>query len=403
MPIPGRSRHTGLTILLLGLLTTVVPFSIDMYLPGFPDIAASMHTTIPKVAYSLSSFFLGLGIAQLVYGPLLDRFGRTGPLYTGLVLYCISSICCAFAPSIEVLILLRFVQSVGACAAMITATAMVRDLFPPQEIARVYSFLILVLSVSPMLAPTAGSYLCASFGWPSIFIVLTILIVLIMVGTVLFLGETKKADPLVSLKAASIARRYGQVLRTPGFAQQAAIGSLAMACMFVYIASSPGIFMEHFALKKQQYGGLFAFLASGLIIASQLNRVVLKKYSSRQIIRTAVLLQALFCLVLIGISLWGRESFWLVTALLFVIISCTGWIMPNATALAMEPFEENAGSASALLGFIQMGLGSAITVLIGALKIRNVLPMAGSMLLCSLLALLLIAIGYRKKRVQLEI
>ncbi|MCW3086984.1 MAG: MgtE intracellular domain protein, partial [Sediminibacterium sp.] len=312
LPLPPMTKkRRRLTILLLGLLTTVVPFSIDMYLPGFGDIATGLHTTIPKVAFSLSSFFLGLGLSQLVYGPLLDRFGRTGPLYTGLLLYVISSIGCAFAPSIEVLIGLRFVQAVGACAAMITATAIVRDLFDPNEIARIYSFLILVLSVSPMLAPTAGSFLSATFGWPSIFIVLTALIILIWLGVYFFLGETRKADPLYSLKASAILRSYGTVLRTNGFVRQALIGGLALAGMFVYIASSPGLFIEQEGLSQKQYGGLFALLASGLIIASQLNRIVLKKYSSPQIIRVALFIQVIFGALLLAVGLLQMHSFWL--------------------------------------------------------------------------------------------
>jgi len=179
---------------LLGLLTTIVPFSIDMYLPGFPDIARSLNISVTKVALSLSSFFIGIGVGQIIYGPLLDRFGRKKPLFAGLILYFITSIACAYTDTIETLIILRFVQALGACSASIAATAMVRDLFLPDENAKIFSFLMLVLSVSPMLAPTIGSYVSAAFGWHSIFILLTILALLIAIGVYFFLPESKGSD-----------------------------------------------------------------------------------------------------------------------------------------------------------------------------------------------------------------
>src|SRR5687767_1714622 len=251
-------KRRSLTILLLGLLTTIVPFSIDMYLPGFPDIAQSMNVTSAKVALSLSSFFVGIGLGQLLYGPLLDRFGRKNPLYAGLLLYFICSIGCAYAVSIESLIFLRFVQAIGACSASIAATAMVRDLFPPEENAKIFSFLMLVLSVSPMLAPTIGSYVSAAFGWHSIFILLTVLALLISIGVFFFLPESKASDKNFSLRPASIIKNYVSVIKQAYFTFYALVGALGFASLFSYISSSPAVFMEHFALTQKQYGLLFA-------------------------------------------------------------------------------------------------------------------------------------------------
>ena len=384
-------KRRSLTILLLGLLTTIVPFSIDMYLPGFPDIAQSMNVTSAKVALSLSSFFVGIGLGQLLYGPLLDRFGRKKPLYAGLLLYFICSIGCAYAVSIESLIFLRFVQAIGACSASIAATAMVRDLFPPEENAKIFSVLILVLSVSPMLAPTIGSYISAAFGWQSIFILLTILGVLIFLGVFFFLPESKLADKNFSLKPPAIIKKYLFVIKEPYFIFFAFIGALGFASLFTYIASSPAVFMEHFSLTQKQYGILFAVLASGLILASQINTVLLRRFKSERIILTAVIFQNSIGVLLFLVSFLQLDNFWLIVSLLFFYLSTIGMVMPNATALAMKPFEKNAGSASALLGFIQMGLGALATVVIGLLNIKTVLPMAMSMLACSLLSLSLIA------------
>jgi DHA1 family bicyclomycin/chloramphenicol resistance-like MFS transporter len=381
------SKRKFVTIFLLGLLTAVVPFTIDMYLPGFPDIARSMNTTVSKVALSLSSFFIGMGLGQLIYGPLLDRFGRKNPLYVGLLLYCITSVGCVYAGSIESLIFLRFIQALGACSGTIVATAMVRDIFPPEENAKIFSFLILVLSASPMLAPSIGSYLIGAFGWPSIFIVLTILIVIIMLGVVFFLPESKEADKKYSLQISSIIKNYGSVVTKSYFIIFALIGGIGFAGLFAHIASSPGVFMEYFGLTQKEYGLLFAFLASGLIIASQVNTALLKRYKSEQLIRSALIFQVGAACALLMVSLLQLENFWLTSGLLFLFLSSIGLVMPNASALSMKPFEENAGSASALLGFIQMGLGSLATVVVGVLHIKTVLPLTISLMICSMLGL----------------
>jgi DHA1 family bicyclomycin/chloramphenicol resistance-like MFS transporter len=388
-------RKRFITILLLGLLTAIVPFTIDMYLPGFPDIARSMNTTVSTVALSLSSFFIGMGLGQLMYGPLLDRFGRKRPLYAGLLLYCITSIGCAYAPSIEVLIALRFVQAVGACSATISATAMVRDIFPLQESAKIFSFLILVLSASPMLAPSIGSWLTIAFGWTSIFFVLTILIIVIFVGVAFFLPESKGPDKKYSLHISSVLKNYGFVLRESYFVVYALLGGLGFAGLFAHISSSPGVFMEHFKLSQKQYGLLFAFLASGLILASQVNTLLLRRYKSEGLIERSLIFQNIFGTLLLIVGLFNLDNFWLTTALLFLYLSSVGLIMPNASALAMRPFEQNAGSASALLGFIQMGLGSLATVFVGVLNIKTVFPLAAAIMISSMLGLTL-AIWSRK-------
>jgi DHA1 family bicyclomycin/chloramphenicol resistance-like MFS transporter len=389
------NKRKFLTILILGLLTAVVPFSIDMYLPGFPEIARSLHTTVSKVALSLSSFFIGLAIGQLAYGPILDRFGRKMPLYAGLFLYCITSVGGSFAPSIEILIGLRFVQAIGACAASVAATAMVRDLFPASENARIFSFLILVLSASPMLAPTIGGYVTAWFGWQAIFLTLTGLIIVILLGAFFFLPEGKPADKEHSMNMLSVLRGYKAVLREGEFMVYSFSAAIGFGCLFTYIASSPGIFMGKYQLTQQQYGFLFAFIASGLIIAAQVNNLLLKRMSSEQIMIRVFVVQNLIGILLLATALMHIESFWLVISLLFCFLTPLGFVMPNASALAMRPFSHNAGSAAALLGFIQMGLGSVATVLIGALDIKTMLPMTLGLIFCSVLALGVLVGGRR--------
>ena len=242
-----------------------------------------------------------------------------------------------------------------------------------------------------MLAPTIGSYISAAFGWQSIFILLTILGVLIFLGVFFFLPESRLADKNFSLKPPAIIKKYLFVIKEPYFIFFAFIGALGFASLFTYIASSPAIFMEHFSLTQKQYGILFAVLASGLILASQINTVLLRRFKSERIILTAVIFQNSIGVLLFLVSFLQLDNFWLIVSLLFFYLSTIGMVMPNATALAMKPFEKNAGSASALLGFIQMGLGALATVVIGLLNIKTVLPMAMSMLACSVLSLSLIA------------
>lgn len=378
------------TILLLGLLTAIVPFSIDMYLPAFPDIAQALQVPVSKVALSLSSFFIGIGLGQLLYGPLLDRFGRKKPLYAGMLLCCITCIGCAYASSINALIALRFVQAIGACSATIAATAMVRDFFPPEQNAKIFSLLILVLSVSPMLAPTIGSFLSIGFGWQSVFIFLAALVILIFFGVFFFLSESRKPDKTYPLNIVSISRNYISVFKEKYFIIYAVLGGLSFSSLFSYIASSPGVFIEHFGLTQKQYGWLFALLASGLILASQVNTFLLRRFKSEQIIKVAFICQNCFGGVLLLFSYLQVDNLWLTISLLFLYLSSIGLIMPNASALAMRPFEKNAGTASALLGFIQMGLGSLATISIGLLNIQTVLPMVLCIMISSLLGLAIV-------------
>jgi DHA1 family bicyclomycin/chloramphenicol resistance-like MFS transporter len=302
---------------------------------------------------------------------------------------------CIYAGSIENLIILRFIQAIGACSATIAATAMVRDLFPPEENAKIFSFLILVLSASPMLAPSIGSWLTIAFGWTSIFLVLTILIIIIFLGVLFFLPESRGADKKYSLHISSVLRNYRSVLAESYFVIYAILGGLGFAGLFAHIASSPGVFIEHFGLTQKQYGLLFAFLASGLIIASQVNNILLKRYKSETLIERSLIFQTSFSMLLLIVSLMHLDNFWVTTSFLFLYLSSVGFIMPNASALSMKPFEQNAGSASALLGFVQMGLGSLATVFVGVFNIKTILPLSVAIMLCSMLGL---SIAIARKR-----
>ena len=245
----------------LGLLTAIGPFSIDMYLPGFPDIATNLQTTVSKVSLSLSSFFIGISFGQLLYGPMLDRFGRKKPLYIGLCLYILASVGCTIAASVNALIAWRLLEALGGCVGMVAARAMVRDLFPVNENAKVFSTLMLVVGVSPIIAPTLGGYLTASVGWRSVFIVLTLMAAGILTLVHFQLPESKKPDPYYSLKPKPIFIAFGKVLKEPQFYTYSLTGSMAAAGLYAYIAGSPYVFMQLYKVSEKQYGWILALIA----------------------------------------------------------------------------------------------------------------------------------------------
>ncbi len=383
-----KNRTT--VILILGFLSALAPFSIDMYLPGFPAIAKDLHTSIEQVSYSLSSFFVGVCIGQLLCGPLLDRFGRKQPLYFGLVLYIVATIGCVFTTSVEVLIALRFLQAIGGCVGMVAPRAIIRDLFPVEESAKIFSYMILILGVSPIIAPTAGSYIITHFGWNTIFIILTILAVILFVCVALWLPESKQPDPHYSLKPKPILTSFGTVLGHPQFFIYAVAGAVSSAGLFAYLAGSPYVFMEVFGTSEQMYGGIFAMIAAGLIISSQLNNWLLTKYNSRQIIMVTLSVQTVAGILLFAGSAAGWLNLYSTISIIFIYLSCQGFNFPNSSALSMAPFTKHAGSASALMGAIQMGMGALASALVGLQNPHNAVPMALVMAACVFLAWLLL-------------
>ncbi len=263
-------------ILILGLLTAIGPFSIDMYLPAFPDIAQGLHTTISQVMLSLSSFFIGISVGQLIYGPLLERFGRKKPLYVGLTIYLLASLGCALAGSVQALIALRLLQALGGCVGMVAARAMVRDLFEVKENAKVFSTLMLVVAVSPIVAPTAGGYITALLGWRWVFVLLMIVNTLILAGIYFLLPESKKPDPNFSLKPKPILTSFASIIVHPQFYTYALAAAISAAGLYAYIGGSPSVFMGIFHVSEKQYGWIFALIAMGLIGSSQINSVLLR-------------------------------------------------------------------------------------------------------------------------------
>ena len=383
-------------ILILGSLTALSPFSIDMYLPAFPQMAHDFQTNVAKVSLTLSSYFIGLASGQLFYGPLMDRFGRKKPLYAGLIIYILAAIGCAFSKSVDTLMIFRFIQAAGGCAAAVGAFAMVRDLFSSKESAKVLSLLILILGVSPLLAPTIGGYLAVYFGWASVFFVLASIAATILIVVWRLLPESHAGDKNHVLRLMPIAKNYLSIVREPQFYTYAASGAMGFAGLFVYLAASPTIFMEIFGVSEQVYGWIFAIVAMGLVGTSQLNVVLIKKYNSEKILFFS--LSALVCtsFVFFICAFTGHYNVYSIVCTMFVFLSCIGLSNPNSQALAMAPFASKAGSATALVGFLQMSFGALASICVGLLKAQQLLPIAAIFVGTSTLALIIFLSGGRK-------
>jgi len=380
-------------VVLLGALAAIGPFSIDTYLPAFGRIASEFGTDVGKVGLSLSSYFAGICLGQLVYGPLMDRFGRRAPLLWGLALFAIASLLCAQAVGIPSLVALRFLQALGGCAGMVAGRALVRDLFP-DEAADIFSSMMLVMGVAPVIAPSVGTWITETLGWRSIFGFL-FAVSLTLLGFIAWkLPVVHTADEKEPLHLRTIASDYIGVMRQRSFQRYGMWGSLVSGGLFAYIAGSPGTYMGVFGLSRTLYGWTFAINAVALIAGSQINRWWLRRATPETIVRSTLLVQSITAILLAFAASLGL-SFG-VFALVWVFLLCQGFLNPNITALAMRPFRHHAGIASALVGALQMGFGAILSGIVSIMPEGTATPMATGMLISSIGGALLMTIPVRE-------
>lgn len=391
-------------ILILGSLTALGPFSIDMYLPGFSGIAKDLNTTVAKVSMSLSSYFIGISAGQLLYGPLLDRFGRKKPLFVGLLVYILASLGCIYVSDIDAFILLRFIQAIGSCAATVASVAMVRDLFPVKDIPKVFSLLMLVVGLSPMLAPTIGGYVTEDLGWHAVFFILMCMGIAILAASQIGLPNTYKPDTSISLKPKPIISNFLSVLKEPQFYTYAFTGAIAFSGLFSYVAASPIVFMDIYKVDAKTYGWIFALMSVSFIGSSQLNSMLLKKFSSEQMIFGALISQSVISIVFLILALNNLLGLYQTIGMLFLFLACLGISNPNTAGLTLAPFAKNTGSASALMGAIQLGLGALASFAIGVFVKDSVAPMVAIMTTTTIVAFIILNIGKRfiKNKVELS-
>lgn len=372
--------------LILGTLNALGAFSIDMYLSAFPSLAADLRTTAAPVQLTLSIFVLGLALGQLVYGPLVDRFGRRPLLLGGIALYGLASLALVFAPTIESFIALRFVQALGGCAGMIIGRAIVHDLFRDEtEAARAFSLILMVQICGPVIAPVLGGIIVATAGWRAVFLFLAALGAAGFCAVLAGIPESLPPAARRHETPRAVALSYLRLFASAPFIVPALAGAVTLSSLFAYLSSSPFIFMELFGLTPVQYGWLFAFNACALLAAGQVNRLLLKRLAPRRLLTGGLVACVASNLALILVADTRHLALFLVP--LCLSIATRPVIVANATAMAMTATGTHAGGGSAIIGALQFGLGAALAALSGLLHNGTAYPMAAIMLAASVLGL----------------
>ena len=377
--VPGR-RHPSLgEIILLGSLTAFGAITIDLYLPTLPDIGRAFAASPATVQLTLSTFFVGMAIGQLFYGPASDRFGRRPAILVGCAVYVAASLACALAPTIEWLVAGRFVQALGCCSGMVVARAVVRDRYDHADSARIFSLLVLVLAVAPMVAPTVGGWLTLAFSWRAIFLVLAGFGVIVAAAVFFRLDESRSAATAAKARGEHPVAGYIDLLRNRRLLGYILVGGLNGATLFAYISSSPDLVISIWGFTTQQFGLVFAFIATGIIGSSQLNRRLLASHSPDAILGVVSLLGVAVSGVLVAAALLGAPV-WVVLGLLFLTMGSNGLIGANAIAGALNVDPLRAGSTSGLFGSANFALGAAASALAAAFHDGTARPMAAVML-----------------------
>lgn len=401
-PAQMSRRQLALFVLILGALTAFSAMSIDMYLPAFPQMARDLHVPLGTVQLSVSAFLFGSALGQLFYGPLADRWGRRTPLLLGLSLYVASTIGCAFVQSGTALLLWRVMMALGGGAGMVISRAVVRDLYDTAEAARMFSLLMLVMGLAPILAPLAGGQLLLFTGWRGIFVFLSVFGLASLVAAALALPESLPPERRVKRSAADMLAVYGHLLKNRRYLRYAIGLGCVAGVNFSYISGAPFVFIELHGLSPQFFGVFFGINACGLIGASQMNRRLLRRYAPRRIALFAFLTAGVSGTLLIAAAATGFGGFPLQMLFIFVCLCMTGLLYPNITALALAPFDKAAGSASALLGTIQYLLGASGGALVGTFHDGSAVPMTAAMALCGVLGLIAVmTAGGEPERPQL--
>lgn len=380
------SRSLPGWLILMGTLTAIGPFSIDMYLPAFPAIADSLQVSRGEVERTLAAYLIGLALAQVVYGPLADRYGRKKPVLAGLALYTVASLGCALAGNVQALTLWRVLQALGGAAGVVIPRAVIRDHYETQDAARAMSLLMLIMGLAPILAPLAGGQLLAVMGWRSLFWLMAAGALALMAATALIMQESLAPERVQPLCASSIARNYAALLRHRGFMAHSLAGGFGQAGMFAYIISSPRLFIELYGVDPQHYGLLFGANAAGLIIGSQVSARLLRTCTPLQLQRGALTALAVASLAALALALAGLMTLPLLMACLIGYMFSQGFVNPNSAALALSEQGARLGAGSALLGTLQLSCGAAAGFVVSAWQAAGPLPLATVLACCASLS-----------------
>jgi len=392
------SSPVGLVVV-LGAVMAIGPLSIDMYLPAFPELARDFDASDSVVQLTLTACVMGLALGQLLIGPLSDRFGRRLPLLAALITYAAASVLCSLAPSIVVLMALRFVQGLAGAGAMVIVSAVVRDLYSGAAASRLFSSLIMVMGLAPILAPLAGAQVLNVTSWRGIFLVLAVLSALIATLVALGLAETLPPERRSAHGLGHTLRTMRALLRDRWFVGHALAGSLGFGALFAYVAGSPFVLQGIYGVSPQLYSVLFAMNGVGLIAASQVNARLVGRFGPARLLRAGLLGIAVSSGTLLAVALAGGLGVGAVLVPMFLVVSSLPFVLPNSMALALTDHAAVAGTASALLGASQFLIGALVAPLVGAGGTQSAVPMAAIMTIFALAALATrhVAAGVRRR------
>jgi DHA1 family bicyclomycin/chloramphenicol resistance-like MFS transporter len=375
--------------IVLGLLSAIGPFAIDMYLPALPEIGRDLGATTSVTQLSLLAFFISFALAQLVYGPLSDMWGRKIPLYIGIVIFAVGSVGCALAPDIETLIAFRFLQGIGGAAGMVIPRAVVRDMHTGVQAARLMSLLMLVFSVSPILAPLSGSMVIEFYGWRGVF---WAVMVAAAIGLVLLKTQLVETRPEHLRRESTIGAAlaaYGQLLRDKSFMTLTAIGGLGIASFLVYLANSPFVLIEHYGLTPTQYSVAFSINAVSFFTVSQMTGMLGARFGLKRIMRIAIAGFAFTMVAMAIVMNTGMASLYTLAAFLFVGYGFLGLVIPTTAVLALEDHGAIAGTASSLMGTLHFVISGVAMILVSLVFDSSPVPMVAGIAIAAALAFIL--------------
>jgi DHA1 family bicyclomycin/chloramphenicol resistance-like MFS transporter len=363
-------------VLVLGALSAIGPLTIDTYLPALPELSRQLGATDAQAQATITGLLIGLGLGQLIIGPLSDSIGRRKPLLAGLVLHAGMSVLCALAPSIGLLTVTRTLQGLAGAAVAVVAMAVVRDLFSGIRAAQLLSRLVLVLGVAPILAPSLGSALLSLTSWRGIFVVLAAIALGLLVLAFVALPETLPVERRRPVSITGSLRAYGTLFRDRLFVVMVLVAGLMFATLFAYISGAPFVLQDLYGMTPQQFGLAFSANAVGMIAMTQINPWLVKRYSPVSVLSFGVLLAFAGAVTLLVLMVLGVGGWFAFMAPLFFVISAAGLSFPNAPAIALNRHGESAGTAAALLGASQFMIGGMVAPLVGVFANGTPVPMA---------------------------